>query len=156
MYPVCWVTFILFNLFCFFFFILFRSISILYGLFNAEICFLWKCSSIIINISFWFCVVWLIVERYTNFLRFFLLLSFDWFVNVTQSAGAGEYTDCTSTESQDSPPNECPVYDTKQSDGNVPVMLGLWGMRGTLHSHCSHVHSGPVGYLLIEPYLWVK
>ena len=25
-------------------------------------------------------------------------------------------------------PNECPAYDTKQSDGEVPVMLGLWGM----------------------------
>ena len=27
--------------------------------------------------------------------------------------------------------NECPVYDTKQSDGEVPVMLELWGMRST-------------------------
>ena len=26
------------------------------------------------------------------------------------------------------PPNKCPVYDTKQSDGEVPVMLELWGM----------------------------
>ena len=24
------------------------------------------------------------------------------------------------------PPNKCPGYDTKQSDGEVPVMLGLW------------------------------
>ena len=29
------------------------------------------------------------------------------------------------------PPNECPVYDTKQSDGEVPVMLELWGMQST-------------------------
>ena len=29
------------------------------------------------------------------------------------------------------PPNECPRYDTKQSDGKVPVMLGLWGMQST-------------------------
>ena len=29
------------------------------------------------------------------------------------------------------PPNECPGYDTKQSDGEVPVMLGLWGMWST-------------------------
>ena len=29
------------------------------------------------------------------------------------------------------PPNECPEYDTKQSDGEVPVMLGLWGMQNT-------------------------
>ena len=35
-------------------------------------------------------------------------------------AGAVEYTDCI---------NECPVYDTKQSDGEVPVMLELSGMR---------------------------
>ena len=27
------------------------------------------------------------------------------------------------------PPNECPGYDTKQSDGEVLVMLGLWGMQ---------------------------
>ena len=30
------------------------------------------------------------------------------------------------------PPKECPGYDTKQSDGEVPVMLELWGMRSTL------------------------
>ena len=28
-------------------------------------------------------------------------------------------------------PNECPGHDTKQSDGEVPVMLELWGMLGT-------------------------
>ena len=26
-------------------------------------------------------------------------------------------------------PNECPVYDTKQCDVEVPVMLKLWGMQ---------------------------
>ena len=40
-----------------------------------------------------------------------------------QSAGAVEYTDCFSVE--------WPRYDTKQSDGEVPVMLELWGMRST-------------------------
>ena len=25
--------------------------------------------------------------------------------------------------------NKCPGYDTKQTDSEVPVMLGLWGMR---------------------------
>ena len=30
------------------------------------------------------------------------------------------------------PPNECPGYDTKQSDGEVPVKLKLWGMQSTL------------------------
>ena len=29
------------------------------------------------------------------------------------------------------PPNEYPGYDTKQSDGKVPVMLELWGMQST-------------------------
>ena len=29
------------------------------------------------------------------------------------------------------PPNECPGYDTKQSDGEVPTLLELWGMRST-------------------------
>ena len=29
------------------------------------------------------------------------------------------------------PPNECPGYDTKQSDGEVPVMQGFWDMRST-------------------------
>ena len=37
--------------------------------------------------------------------------------------GAIEYTDPT--------PNECPGYDTKQSDGEVPVMLELWGWLST-------------------------
>ena len=27
--------------------------------------------------------------------------------------------------------NRCPGYDTKQSDGEVPVMLELWGMQST-------------------------
>ena len=30
------------------------------------------------------------------------------------------------------PPNECPRYDTKQSNGEAPVMLELWGMWNTL------------------------
>ena len=30
-----------------------------------------------------------------------------------------------------SPPNECPGYDTKQSDGEIPAMLELWGVRST-------------------------
>ena len=29
------------------------------------------------------------------------------------------------------PTNECPGYDTKQSDAEVPVLLELWGMRCT-------------------------
>ena len=62
--------------------------------------------------------------------------------NIAQSAGAVEYTDFTSSEGLD-PRNECPGYDTKQSDGEVPVILGLWGKRAPLHCHCSQVHFGP-------------
>ena len=29
------------------------------------------------------------------------------------------------------PLNECPVYDTKQSNGEVSVMLELWGTQST-------------------------
>ena len=43
---------------------------------------------------------------------------------IAQLAAAIEYTDCN-------PSSECPGYDTKQSDGEVPVMLGLWGIRST-------------------------
>ena len=40
-----------------------------------------------------------------------------------QKTGAVEYTNCTSTEESDPPPlNECPEYDTKQFNGEVPVM----------------------------------
>ena len=49
----------------------------------------------------------------------------------TQSAGAVENTNCTSAAVKTSSPNECPRYDTKQSDDEVPVMLGLWEMRST-------------------------
>ena len=47
-----------------------------------------------------------------------------------QLAGAVEYTDCTSAEGED-PTNECPGYDTQQSDGEVPGILGLWGIWST-------------------------
>ena len=50
---------------------------------------------------------------------------------LAQSAGAVEYTDCSCAEGQDSPNNR-PVYDTKQSDNEIPVMMELWGMRSTL------------------------
>ena len=29
------------------------------------------------------------------------------------------------------PANQCPGYDTKQSDGEVPAVLELWGMWST-------------------------
>ena len=48
---------------------------------------------------------------------------------IAQSAGAVEYTDSTSAEPP--PTNECHGYDTKQSDGEVPAVLELWGMWST-------------------------
>ena len=45
---------------------------------------------------------------------------------LAQLAGAVEYTDCFSAAH-----HEHPGYDTKQSDGEVPVMLDLWGMWST-------------------------
>ena len=40
-----------------------------------------------------------------------------------QSAGAVEYTDLHLCRGVRPPPNECPGYDTKQSDGEVPAVL---------------------------------
>ena len=51
-------------------------------------------------------------------------------MDVAQSAGAAEYTDCTSVEEQD-PTNDWHGYDTKQSDSGILVTLELWGMRNT-------------------------
>ena len=41
---------------------------------------------------------------------------------MAQSAWKVEYTDWTSAKGKDSF-NECPVYDTKQSDRKAPVIL---------------------------------
>ena len=51
-----------------------------------------------------------------------------------QAAGDIEYTDCTSAN--DYPP-ECPGDNTKQSDGEVPVMPEFWEKQSTpsLPSH---------------------
>ena len=51
-------------------------------------------------------------------------------IDFTQSAEAVEYTNCFSVEGK-TPPNECPGYDTKQSDGEVPAVLELWGIWST-------------------------
>ena len=49
---------------------------------------------------------------------------------IVELAGAVEYIDCIFTEGQDIT-YKCPWYDIKQSDGEVPVMLGLWRMWST-------------------------
>ena len=46
--------------------------------------------------------------------------------------GLGQYnTPIASLQRGKTPPNECPGYDTKKSDGEVQMMLELWGMRST-------------------------
>ena len=46
-------------------------------------------------------------------------------VNFAQSVGA---VGCRGVRPH---PKECPDYDTKQSDGEVPAVLELWGIRST-------------------------
>ena len=41
---------------------------------------------------------------------------------MAQSAGAAEYTDSL---------NECPRYETKQTESEASVMLKLWGTQST-------------------------
>ena len=45
-------------------------------------------------------------------------------------------------------PNECPGYDTKQSDGEAVVKLEIWGMRSTLSLPSL---SGPLWPGLVAP-----
>ena len=47
------------------------------------------------------------------------------------AAGAVEYSDYSRAQGVRNPNNGCPGYDTKQSDGEVLVILELWGMRRT-------------------------
>ena len=49
---------------------------------------------------------------------------------MTQSAGAVEYTNCIFELGYDSL-NECPGYDTKQSDVEASVNQEPWGMQST-------------------------
>ena len=42
----------------------------------------------------------------------------------------------------------CPGYDTKQSDGEVSVMMELWGMRSTLSLP---LLAGPLGPGMVAP-----
>ena len=47
---------------------------------------------------------------------------------LAQSTGAVEYTH----RIPKTPSNECPIYDTKYSNGEFPVMRELWGMLPSL------------------------
>ena len=50
----------------------------------------------------------------------------------THLAGAVEYTNCTLQSGECPTPHESHGCDTKQSDGETPVILELWGMQSTL------------------------
>ena len=67
---------------------------------------------------------------------------------IAKSAGAVEYTDCASAEEQDSH-ERVSWYDTKQSNGEVPVMLELWRIP---------LLPGPLRPRVVVPdrALWVK
>ena len=55
---------------------------------------------------------------------------------LAQSAGAVEYINYISVEDLDPSPNECPLYDIKQSDGKRNAEYPFY-------CHHSQVHSGP-------------
>ena len=94
----------------------------------------------------------------TNFIRYLWIFSFNSFIVVGFMlytfcrVGWGcrietaEYTDCISAERI--PPHEFPGYDTKQSDGEVPVMLEFWGMWSTL---LSPLLPGPLWLRVVAP-----
>ena len=58
-----------------------------------------------------------------------------------QSAGAVEYTNhlCRGVRP---PNNECPDYDTKQSDSEVPILLELWGMQSPRSTQAASLQRG--------------
>ena len=47
-----------------------------------------------------------------------------------QSAEAVEYIDCTYAEEEEPPTSVLDIAQKKKSDGEVPVMLELWGILG--------------------------
>ena len=66
-------------------------------------------------------------------------------VCVTQLTVAVEYTDCISAEGvRPHLSHECLRYDTKQSDGEAPVMLELWGSTPLLPSLPGPIWTGVV------------
>ena len=53
-------------------------------------------------------------------------------------------------------PNECPAYDTKQSEGEISMMLWIGECGVFLNCHFSQVHYGSEWKHLIRLYLWFK
>ena len=88
------------------------------------------------------CTLWSGCKYYFKHWLFFSTL-----LILAQSAGAVEYTDCTSAEVKN-PTNERPGYGTKQSDDEVPVMLERWGMQST---PLLPLLPGPIWSGVVEP-----
>ena len=85
---------------------------------------------------------------YTSIIIIIIIIIIYSFLRVfAQSAGAVEYILhlCRGVRPSS---NECPGYDTKQSNSEVPVMLGLWEMRSTLSLP---LLPGPLGPAMIAP-----
>ena len=62
---------------------------------------------------------------------------------LSQSGGAVEYIERTSVEGVRLPPQKCPGYDNKQSDGELLFMLDLQGMWSASSLPLFQVHSAP-------------
>ena len=87
--------------------------------------------------------VWIILFLFVFFLMGTMLLcNSQWhfsicfavsnFCHCSVSWGCRIYTNCFSAEGVRLPlAHECPGYDTKQSESEVPLMLELWGKRST-------------------------
>ena len=73
------------------------------------------------------CVELIIFARSSNYY-------FTFFPLITRSLAGAQNTRTAALQRRKTPTttNRCPGYDTKQPDGEVPVMLELWGMRSTL------------------------
>ena len=82
------------------------------------------------------------IKRYIEWIYDYLL---------AQSAKVVEYTDLIFAEWEDLT-NKYPIYDTKQFDGEVPIMLELWGMRST---HSLPSLPGPLwsGFVALDRFL---
>ena len=54
------------------------------------------------------------------------------YIYISRSISISPFTDCFSVEGYDiTSHNECPVYNTKQSDSEDSAILQFWGMRST-------------------------
>ena len=63
--------------------------------------------------------------------------------SATQSGGAVYNKNCIYAGVVTHPPDEFPACDTKQSDGEAPVILTFWGMWSTTSLLSLPVNSGP-------------